>query len=40
MEVYDLFDNRSRGFIDVAGLSDGMKILGFEADKKQIEEMI
>jgi Ca2+-binding EF-hand superfamily protein len=40
MEVYELFDNRNKGFIDVGGLSDAMKVLGFEADRKQIEEMM
>jgi Ca2+-binding EF-hand superfamily protein len=36
MEVYELFDNRNKGFIDVAGLSEAMKMLGFQAEKKQI----
>lgn len=40
MESYELFDGRNKGFIDAAGLGEAMKVLGYEVDRKQVQEMI
>lgn len=40
MQAYELFDNRNKGYIDAHGLGEAMKVLGYQIDKKQIQEMI
>ena len=40
MEAYELFDSRGKGIIDAGGLGEAMKILGYEVDKKQVQEMM
>ena len=40
MESYELFDSRGKGIIDATGLGEAMKILGYEVDKKQVQEML
>lgn len=31
MEAYELFDTRNKGYIDGSGLSEAMKVLGYQA---------
>ena len=40
MESYELFDSRGKGTIDSVGLGDAMKVLGYEVDRKQVQEML
>ena len=40
MEAYELFDTRNKGYIDSNGLTEAMKVLGYQVEPKQVQEMI